>query len=53
MSKDLDVYLTRLPQRVTDNIFLQWKTKYQQDDALLETEIWVEIHHPEDMNDKI
>lgn len=38
MSKDLDVYLTRLPQRVTDNIFLQWKTKYQQDDALLETE---------------
>lgn len=38
MSKEFDVYLSRLPQRVTDNIFLQWRSKYQQDDLLLDTE---------------
>jgi len=38
MSRDMDVYLNRLPQRVTDNIFQLWKSKYQQDDNLLETE---------------
>ena len=38
MSKDLDTYLSRLPQRVTDNIFLIWRSKYQQDDNLLSME---------------